>query len=64
MFLHAGDAAHSDLGMLCSEDAVLAITKLGESSELLSSFITADIEGAQTVSLVYYTGGGNVFKKV
>jgi len=33
MFMHAGDATHGDLGMISSDDVVLAISKSGESKE-------------------------------
>jgi arabinose-5-phosphate isomerase len=34
MFVHAGEASHGDLGMITAEDAVLALSKSGEASEL------------------------------
>lgn len=37
-FVHPGEAAHGDLGMIESGDIVLAISNSGESSEILSLF--------------------------
>ena len=34
LFVHAGEASHGDLGMITSDDAVLALSKSGEASEL------------------------------
>jgi arabinose-5-phosphate isomerase len=34
LFVHAGEASHGDLGMITGEDAVLALSKSGEASEL------------------------------
>jgi len=33
-FVHAGEASHGDLGMIAAEDAVLALSNSGETSEL------------------------------
>jgi arabinose-5-phosphate isomerase len=35
-FVHSGDAAHGDLGMITQEDVVLAISKSGESNEFFA----------------------------
>jgi arabinose-5-phosphate isomerase len=35
MFLHAGDALHGDCGLLAANDLVLAISKSGETAEIL-----------------------------
>lgn len=35
-FLHAAEAAHGDLGMLCADDVVIAISQSGTSQELLA----------------------------
>lgn len=35
-FLHAGEASHGDLGMIAAGDAVLAISRSGETPEILS----------------------------
>ena len=35
-FVHAGEASHGDLGMITSDDAVIAISASGESAELAS----------------------------
>lgn len=37
-FVHPGEAAHGDLGMITSQDIVLAISNSGESSEIVSLF--------------------------
>ncbi len=34
LFLHPGEASHGDLGMICQDDVVLAITWSGETTEL------------------------------
>ena len=34
LFVHAGEASHGDLGMITPEDAVLALSKSGQASEL------------------------------
>jgi arabinose-5-phosphate isomerase len=36
MFVHPGEAAHGDLGMVTAQDAFIAISSSGESSELMS----------------------------
>ena len=33
-FMHPGEASHGDLGMITADDAVLALSKSGEASEL------------------------------
>ncbi len=35
-FLHAAEATHGDLGMICSDDVVIAISQSGTSQELLA----------------------------
>ncbi|MBF9001688.1 arabinose-5-phosphate isomerase KdsD [Vibrio nitrifigilis] len=37
-FVHPGEAAHGDLGMVTAQDIVLAISNSGESSEIVSLF--------------------------
>lgn len=37
-FVHPGEASHGDLGMVTSDDIVLAISNSGESAEILSLF--------------------------
>ena len=34
LFVHAAEASHGDLGMICADDAVLALSKSGEAKEL------------------------------
>lgn len=36
IFLHAAEAAHGDLGMVCRDDVVLFISKSGETAELIN----------------------------
>lgn len=35
LFVHAGEAGHGDLGMVCKDDLVIAISKSGESAEFM-----------------------------
>jgi arabinose-5-phosphate isomerase len=52
-FMHAGEASHGDLGMLRTEDMVVALSNSGETPELLA--IVAPLK-AQKISLVVVTG--------
>ena len=45
-FVHAAEAAHGDLGMITSDDVVLAISYSGETNELLTIVPTLKREGA------------------
>jgi len=50
-FLHAAEAAHGDLGMLVSDDVVLAISVSGETQELLDMIETLKRLGISLVTL-------------
>lgn len=50
-FLHAAEAAHGDLGMLASDDVVLAISVSGETQELLEMIETLKRLGIPLVTL-------------
>ena len=50
-FLHAAEAAHGDLGMLASDDVVLAISISGETQELLDMIETLKRLGVLLVTL-------------
>jgi arabinose-5-phosphate isomerase len=50
-FLHAAEAAHGDLGMLASDDVVLAISISGETQELLDMIETLKRLGVSLVTL-------------
>jgi arabinose-5-phosphate isomerase len=50
-FLHAAEAAHGDLGMLASDDVVLAISVSGETQELLDMIETLKRLGIPLVTL-------------
>ncbi len=53
-FLHAGDALHGDLGLLGQRDALLAVSKSGESAEILRV-----LEGAKRLSMPVVALSGN-----
>ena len=36
-FIHSTEAVHGDLGMICEEDIVLAISNSGETSEVINT---------------------------
>ena len=50
-FLHSAEAAHGDLGMLASDDVVLAISVSGETQELLEMIETLKRLGIPLVTL-------------
>ena len=52
IFLHPGDALHGDLGIIQSNDIVLAIAKSGESDELLAMLPSIRSIGANIISIV------------
>ena len=52
MFLHPGEAIHGDLGMVTSNDIVLAISKSGETTELLNILPSLKRSGARLIALV------------
>ncbi len=51
MFVHPGEAAHGDLGMVTEADAVIAISNSGESDELLAIVPVIKRLGAKLVSM-------------
>lgn len=52
-FVHPGEAAHGDLGMIAKGDIVIAISNSGESSEILSLF---PVLKRLSISIVSMTG--------
>ena len=50
-FLHAGDAAHGDLGMIADEDVCILISYSGQSDELLDMLKPIRRIGADTVAI-------------
>lgn len=51
-FLHPTEAAHGDLGIICEEDVVIAISKSGETSELLAILPLVRKLGSSLVAMV------------
>jgi arabinose-5-phosphate isomerase len=52
-FVHPGEASHGDLGMISTQDIVLAISNSGESSEILALF---PVLKRQKITLISMTG--------
>lgn len=52
MFLHPGEAIHGDLGMVTANDIVLAISKSGETTEILNILPSLKRIGAHLIALV------------
>jgi len=50
-FLHSGDALHGDLGMVSQGDVFLALSKSGETEELLNTLPYAKKVGAAVISI-------------
>ncbi|MFC4277272.1 KpsF/GutQ family sugar-phosphate isomerase [Achromobacter aloeverae] len=50
-FMHAGEAAHGDLGMITAEDVMLAISYSGSGSELLTIVPVAGRIGARVIAM-------------
>lgn len=50
-FVHAGEAAHGDLGMITKNDVVLAISNSGTTAELLTIVPTIKREGAKLIAM-------------
>ena len=50
-FIHAGDAAHGDLGMIANEDVCILISYSGQSDELLGILKPIKRIGADTVAI-------------
>ncbi len=51
LFVHPGEAAHGDLGMVTEADAVIAISNSGESDELLAIVPVIKRLGAKLISM-------------
>lgn len=50
-FVHSTEAVHGDLGMICKEDIVLAISNSGETSEVISTLNSINEIGATLISI-------------
>ncbi len=50
-FMHSDEALHGDLGMLTSEDLVLAISNSGETAEVLGLFPRIKAIGSKTIAI-------------
>ncbi len=50
-FVHPGEASHGDLGMVTSQDVVMALSYSGESEELLTIVPAIKRQGAHLISL-------------
>jgi len=50
-FVHPGEASHGDLGMITSEDVIIALSYSGESQELLSIVPAIKRQGAKLISM-------------
>lgn len=55
VFLHPVDALHGDLGILTSEDVVIAISNSGETPEILSLLVHLKQRGVRVVSILGQT---------
>ena len=52
LFLHPGEGVHGDLGMVTSEDIVLAFSNSGETGEVISLLPSLRRIGAKLISVV------------
>lgn len=52
IFLHPGEAIHGDLGMVTGDDVVLAISKSGETREVLNMLPSLKRIGAKIIAIV------------
>jgi len=50
-FVHPGDASHGDLGMITSEDVIIALSYSGESQELMTIVPVIKRQGAKLISI-------------
>ncbi|OGT00563.1 MAG: arabinose-5-phosphate isomerase [Gallionellales bacterium RIFCSPLOWO2_12_FULL_59_22] len=50
-FVHPGDASHGDLGMITSEDVIIALSYSGESEELMTIVPVIKRQGAKLISI-------------
>jgi len=55
-FMHSGEALHGDLGMVTSEDVVLAISNSGETPEVLGLLPRIEIIGSKTIGITAQSG--------
>ncbi len=51
-FLHAGEAAHGDLGAVSGDDLVIFISNSGETAEILNIIPQVKLVGAKTIAIV------------
>jgi len=51
VFLHAGEALHGDLGMLFPEDALILVSKSGESDEIVKLLPSIEAIGSKVIAL-------------
>jgi len=52
IFLHPGEAIHGDLGMVTGDDVILAISKSGETREVLNMLPSLKRIGAKVIAIV------------
>jgi arabinose-5-phosphate isomerase len=50
-FVHPGEASHGDLGMITSDDVIIALSYSGESQELMMIVPTIKRQGAKLISM-------------
>src|SRR5262245_2878138 len=50
-FVHAAEASHGDLGMITSQDVMIALSNSGESAELLAIIPLVKRQGARLVAI-------------
>ena len=50
-FVHPGEASHGDLGMITSEDVIIALSYSGESAELMTIVPIIKRQGAKLISM-------------
>lgn len=50
-YIHPGEACHGDMGMICADDVVLAISYSGETQELLNTLPAIKEVGAPIIAL-------------
>jgi len=56
LFLHPGEAAHGDLGVLTAEDVVLAYSTSGHTAEVLETLTAARVIGATVIGITSHPG--------
>ncbi|MEQ1916113.1 MAG: SIS domain-containing protein, partial [Gallionella sp.] len=50
-FVHPGEASHGDLGMITSDDVIIALSYSGESQELMTIVPVIKRQGAKLISI-------------